>query len=60
MPVLLIRHSVYVHVYIKSLLSALSLCRDRKDGFVVQTVMRDSRHQGIIPTHFLCDFGQVV
>lgn len=58
MPILLIRRSAYVHVYIKSLLSALSLCRDRKDGFVVERVMRDSRDLGIIPTHFLCDFGQ--
>lgn len=60
MPVLLIRHSGYVHVYIKSLLSALYLCRDRKDGFVVEKVMRDSRDLGTIPTHFLCNFGQVI
>lgn len=59
MPIVLIRHSAYVHAYIKSLLSALSLCRDRKDGFVVERVMRDSRDLGIIPTCFLCEFGQV-
>lgn len=57
MPVLLIRHSGYMHVHIKSLLSALYLCRDRKDGFVVEKVMRESRDLGTIPT--LCNFGQV-
>lgn len=50
----------FEHVCIKSLLSALSLYRDRKDGFVVERVIQDSRDQGIIPTHFLGDFGQVV
>lgn len=58
MPILLIRHSRYVHVHIKLLLSALYLCRDRKDGFAVEKVMRDSRDLGINPTRLLCNSGQ--
>lgn len=52
--------ALFVHMCIKSLISALSLYRDRKDGFVVERVMQDQRDQSIIPTHFLGDFGQVV